>query len=455
MVTCQTSRLGVNCSNIKNKVYKNYVFLTLGLLVLSLFYWMCLYSQTVHVAHVPTNSITTVLLEPAGASKSREEKRGVSSQGLVEGRDDAAKKRAMDLESAKKNIVQRDQIINDSVRELNQIHHVVNHTPAKYFPLQHWNHFPDIWIVCCFKAGTSQLFRLLTHHPNLQAFHPSKEFCMDNKRLLDYSQPNEELYASLYAFHSFMNINMTQPDIISKKKKVTACLRREQDWLNYLYIQKFYFNSSEYLKTRKFIIIVRDPADLLFSMFNFWSQPTFDVAGERQFKTWAYEHLDYRSPELFHELIVSGNKTLYGRSLKDNFVASFGSFLSWIHLVGRENVLVIKNEDLLPEKVSRQGGSLDQLSSFLGIDRDLFDAEILKSRTNCNDGNLFSRGIGAKCKDREFPSTSLTYPISGNRAMLPKTRKLIYIIASEACQLLTQYFDHVQYDDCLQSVIEN
>jgi hypothetical protein len=379
----------------------------------------------------------------------------VPSQELVEGRDYVAKKRALDLESAKNNIIQRDQIINDSVRELHQIQQVVDQTPANYFPPQHWNHFPDVWIVCCPKAGTSHLFHLLTHHPELQAFHSNKEFCMDPKRILDYSQPNEELYASLYAFHSFMNNNMTQPGIISKKKTVNACLRPKQDWLNFLYIQKFYFNSSEYLKTRKFIIIVRDPADLLFSMFNFFSQPTFDVAGERQFKTWAYEHLDYRSSELFHELIVSGNKTLYGRSLKNNFVASFGSFLSWIHLAGPENVLVIKNEDILPEEVSRQGGSLDQLSSFLGIDRDSFDAEILKSRTNCNDGNVLSRGIGAKCKGREYPSTSLTYPISGNRAILPETRKLIYIIASEACQLLTQYFHHVLYDDCVKSVIVN
>jgi len=114
---------------------------------------------------------------------------------------------------------------------------------------------------------------------------------------------------------------------------------------------------------------------------------------------------------------------------------------------------------MFPEEINKKGGVLDQLSSFLGVDKDSFDPEIFKSKTNCNDGNMISRGMGAKCdanaKKQNNPSLSITYPISGNRAMLPKTRKLIYVMAAEACQLLTQYFNNVFYKECVQSVILN
>jgi hypothetical protein len=375
---------------------------------------------------------------------------------------DAAKKKAIDLESAKQHRIQRNQIVEESVRELNQFQRVVNKIPHKYLPLKHWNHFPDIWILGFPKAGTSQLYQLLTHHPALQAFHRTKEFCMDNNMWLDYSQPNEKLYASLYSYHEFMNSNMSKPVSTRKKLTVNACLNSKETLLNYMYIQKHYLNASSDLGEMKFIITFRDPADLLYSMFNFFTNPSVDVIGRRPVQTWSYELLDYRSPELFHELLVSGNKTLYGKLQRFFLNGWFVSVVSWMHLVGRENLLVIKNEDMIPEEVNRQGGVLDQLSSFLGVDRDLFDPEIFNSKTNCNDGNILSRGMGTKCIDdvkkqnkEQPPSSSITYPISANRAMLPKTRKLIYVMASEGCQLLSQYFSHVLYEKCVQSVIMN
>jgi hypothetical protein len=226
---------------------------------------------------------------------------------------DAAKKKAIDLESAKQHRIQRNQIVEESVRELNQFQRVVNQIPHKYLPLKHWNHFPDIWILGFPKAGTSQLYQLLTHHPALQAFHRTKEFCMDNNMWLDYSQPNEKLYASLYSYHEFMNSNMSKPVSTRKKLTVNACLNSKETLLNYMYIQKHYLNASSDLGEMKFIITFRDPADLLYSMFNFFTNPSVDVIGRRPVQTWSYELLDYRSPELFHELLVSGNKTLYGK----------------------------------------------------------------------------------------------------------------------------------------------
>lgn len=447
MVTGQSPRLGFDVGSSSN-VYSKFLRLSISLVVVSIFFWMYLFSQTFPVTHTPTDTIQTVMR----ASGSRERERGFSAVS-VEGRVDAANKRAMDVESAKQNQMQRELIMNQSASIILTFEHLVDQTPAKYLPPQEWNHSPDIWILGCAKSGTSQLYQILTHHQELQAFHPRKEFCMDPSRLLNYSKPNDELYSSLYFFHEFMNSNISKPISNRKKLTVNGCLHSRENFLHYMYMQKYFHNASSYLAQKKFIIIVRDPADLLYSNFNFFSIPSLDLIGNRPVVSWSYELLDYRTPELFHELLVSGNKSLCGKRMLASLLACFVLFPTWMHLVGHENVLVLKNEDMFPEVIDNRGGLLDQLSTFLGIDRNSFDSETLKSRTNCNDGNMISRGMDAKCindgNERKHTASSLSYPISNNRAMLSETRELVYIIASEACHLLEEYFNHVVYDGCM------
>jgi len=118
--------------NSSNKVDNYCVFLSIGLMVFSLFFWMFLYSQTVHVAEVSTKSIQTVPVLRASQSTNREEESGMSRQESVEDRDDAAKKRDMDLESTKQNRIQSEFIINNSASLLHKSEHLVNQTPAQY-----------------------------------------------------------------------------------------------------------------------------------------------------------------------------------------------------------------------------------------------------------------------------------------------------------------------------------
>jgi len=176
----------------------------------------------------------------------------------------------------------------------------------------------------------------------------------------------------------------------------------------------------------------------------------------RTVPSWSSELIDYRSPGLFHEFILSGNKSFFGRRLHGVLNDFFGLLVSWMDLVGRENFLVIKNEDMVPTEVTRQGGLLDQVSTFLGIDRDSFDPTIFESRTNCNDGNMTSRGENRKCMADTINkgSSSITYPISGNRTMLSKTRNLIYVLASDGCEMMTEYFNHVIYEGCINRGIQ-
>jgi len=277
---------------------------------------------------------------------------------------------------------------------------------------------------------------------------------MDPTLTLNYSAPKEKLFSSLYSFHKLINNNISKLLLTKKKRTVNSCLNSKENLSHYMYIQKYYHDASTYLDQKKFIIIVRDPADLLFSHFNFFSNPSFDVIGDRPIESWSYESLDYRSPILFHEIMVSGDRSAYGRLLRSILGGCFGQFLTWIHLARRENVLVVRNEDMFPEVIDKQGGLLDQLSTFLGINRDLFDAEVVKSRTNCNDGHMTSRGMDAKCtrvrKESEQNASPLSYPISGHRPILPVTRELVYKQASEVCLLVREYFDHVVYDGCVK-----
>jgi hypothetical protein len=111
-----------------------------------------------------------------------------------------------------------------------------------------------------------------------------------------------------------------------------------------------------------------------------------------------------------------------------------------VGLFGRDNVLFLRNEDMLPEVVDKQGGVLDQLSNFTGLDRSQFDPTTYSVVTNCND----NKGMKSVCKQ----TRSSSYALSGGREMLPETRQLIYMYFWEECKIWAREFG-VFYPDCL------
>jgi hypothetical protein len=115
-----------------------------------------------------------------------------------------------------------------------------------------------------------------------------------------------------------------------------------------------------------------------------------------------------------------------------------------IGLYGRENVLFVRNEDMLPEVVDKQGGVLDQISNFTGLDRSQYDPSTYSVVTNCND----NKGMKSVCGK----TRSSSYALSGGREMLPETRTLIYMRFWEECKIWNEEFG-VMYSDCL-NVIE-
>jgi hypothetical protein len=178
----------------------------------------------------------------------------------------------------------------------------------------------------------------------------------------------------------------------------------------------------------------------LWSAFNFWRIQEIDP----EEYGWT-ESEEYRSPEFFHELVASGAKTKWGVYQHDYYQRfTISSPRKLIGLYGRENVLFVRNEDMLPEVVDKQGGVLDQISNFTGLDRSQYDPSTYSVVTNCND----NKGMKSVCGK----TRSSSYALSGGREMLPETRTLIYMRFWEECKIWNEEFG-VMYSDCL-NVIE-
>lgn len=115
---------------------------------------------------------------------------------------------------------------------------------------------------------------------------------------------------------------------------------------------------------------------------------------------------------------------------------------NYVQLVGRENILFLRAEDMRPSIIQKKGGALDQIVSFTGLDRSGFDETTLGQIANCGD----HKGIDNTDGCRQEASTS--YEISQNRSILEATRALIYTFFWEECKTLSEEFGIV-YPDCL------
>ena len=190
----------------------------------------------------------------------------------------------------------------------------------------------------------------------------------------------------------------------------------------------------------------------MWAAYNFWVDPHLDARQDEHTakKLWASPAREYRSPELFHELVVSANQTKSGGRLLDTYrrqTVTTGRRLT--ALAGRANVLFLRNEDMLPEHVDAPLGFLHQLSNFTGLDRGSFSPAGLHTMMNCND----QKGFTTECGDGSSNASSHrgSYEIAGGRKMLENTRAFIYLHYQEECQIWAAEFG-VSYPDCVNAL---
>jgi hypothetical protein len=128
--------------------------------------------------------------------------------------------------------------------------------------------------------------------------------------------------------------------------------------------------------------------------YNFWTDPGWEEYDGAN--NWVDEKVHYRSPEAFHEAILSGNQLLATDLWRELRQISVETLRKVQALVGKDNLVVLKNEDLKPNRI-HESGLLQRIIQATGLDPEGFDESVLRSRSNCN----ANKGYGALCSDNE------------------------------------------------------
>jgi hypothetical protein len=304
----------------------------------------------------------------------------------------------------------------------------------------------DLNIVGIPKAGTSQLYRILLSHSRVRALETKdKEFCMSRgphmAKIAAYSRlpPNpsarptpEQLVVQqhLHTFYQALHQRLHNRNMPVNTMTVNGCLWPFDVELSYHYIRP---------TNKKYLFLFRDPADWLWAVFNFWQQEMLDTTYKPG--AWVKTGISYRTPELFHEIIASGEETRAGQRFVNLARDATMTAIKLRHMVG-SNALYLRNEDMLPERVAEPGGFLDRLSNFTGLERSAFDISTYSVMTNCND----AKGDRSKCGT----TRSSAYAIAGGREILPETRALIYLRFQQECKLWYREFG-IYYPECVHA----
>jgi hypothetical protein len=323
----------------------------------------------------------------------------------------------------------------------------------EYRPRDEWRNVnvPDLNVVGLFKAGTTHLYSLLESHPLVTNFAHGKEVCslrfgrgflwedweptsivrFDEQEL---TKRRSEAQKGVYKSHEAMYAEQVAKNISTEYKTVNGCLLFETVEMSTWYLRPL-------PPRKKFFFLFRDPADWLWAAHNYWRQHNLDLDTRPDTRQWAFVNREYRSPELFHEFVASGNRTTGGVHLLNLRKWTVNIPRRLRAMVGDGNALFLRNEDMLPAVMNTPGGALDRISEIAGLNKTGFDKKYTTQIFNCNQRKGVKKlGCGSE--------RTSAYLIAGNRTMLPETRRLIYLQFWEECKIWAKEFGIV-YPDCL------
>jgi hypothetical protein len=176
-----------------------------------------------------------------------------------------------------------------------------HHLTAQHAPQPEWNDesFPDVNIVGFQKAGTSHLYKLLATHKSTVTV-KGKEYCIDPGHALVYDtndyyyeddvelqkQATQTRQRKLFDWHKSIYQKRQGLSYPSQRKLLNGCLQFDELEFRIRYHPPTSFNNNNKL----FLVILRDPANWMWAVFNFW----YD------------RHLDTNSPDTQEALLISG-----------------------------------------------------------------------------------------------------------------------------------------------------
>ena len=266
------------------------------------------------------------------------------------------------------------------------------------------DYYPNFSILGFAKCGTSHLHSLIKSHPMVQQAGRTKETCFHGGIV---GQLNRKSPAHPYS--------------------VNSCLKR----FDQLRTHRCLWPRLTFKP--KYIFSLRPPADYLWARYNFWTVD-LDVRWHSPGRWTNLEN--YRSPEMFHELVLAGDKIrLDSRPTMPHYAA--GIVRPWIlelektqAAVGMANLLIINIDEIQTDQTDP--GFQKRLCEFLGLSLDLTLSNI---RTN---SGAYLRGRGASNAGIQ---SNGRYEVSGWRPMLNATRVLINTREKQACAELRARFN--------------
>ena len=279
---------------------------------------------------------------------------------------------------------------------------------------------PDISIVGVPKCGTSHMYTILRTHRATMAL--AKEWCPANVTFQALSSYARKVDKRLRAAQGL--------------RSVAACIDTEKSYRFYMHAKQRSPGISP-----KFIYMIRDPAELLWASYNFWSMPG-DTKEDTLFRWTRREH-SYRSPQHFHELLLSEGRILGGMNLTQEFFRqrySLPYLDALISEAGRDNVMIVEASRLEAAEVDNL---LKDLAKFTRLSLVGFNKKSARSTTNSG-FKLGSRGVWAVTNERKAG----VYEISGYKPMLEASRELILGKAYPFCQHVREKYQ-VTFHACL------
>ena len=271
--------------------------------------------------------------------------------------------------------------------------------------------YPSVHVIGIPKSGTSYLFALLTSSPHIQPAAHLKEYCPSR---VGFNKT--EYFAGFRAAAKTDTIQTANGCISTNQSlQVHACI-------------------SPYLRFQpKYIITLRPPDEWQWARYNFWTN-NLDARSNTP-GHWT-DSDSYRSPEMFHELVLAGNKTTLSTYASMNLVQEWIDLIEWSRrTVGSSNLLLLLSSKLgLPETRA-------SIAKFLGIAVDFrLPMDVLVN----SGGNLATRGAD---KVTKVQAASNVYQASEFRPMKNATRLLIRQKNRGACCVM-RYKYSIELDCC-------
>jgi hypothetical protein len=213
---------------------------------------------------------------------------------VITGASDASPSKYL-IESAQNRSEAYDGLIDPKYLEIADHHPAFTNIADHFQPNEDWKalHMPDINIIGLPKAGTSQLYNILTSHAQLRNFHRHSEFCFNidddmtqnlvlptlgkdisiqNQQKIQQAMhiANEEkLHSNKEWLRQWENLNLQEDsDDNQRQQTVNKCLVPVKYLLQRQYLQR--------QSNSKIILLLRDPTDWMWSSWNYWTQEPYE-----------------------------------------------------------------------------------------------------------------------------------------------------------------------------------